>query len=161
MDNTITVALIGGLILLLSNIITAILTARFTTKREKRKWESEITFKMSEYASENIEKLLQLEKKLGIGILMANTRKQRIRKYIIPNNRIQIGRFRTCDIVLDDPKISNEHCAIFSNDKKVFVEDLISTNGTFLNGKRIETKTELKDGDEIQIQNIKIKYKKL
>ena len=86
----------------------------------------------------------------------------RERKYIIPNNRIQIGRYITCDIILESPYISNEHCAIFSNSNEVYIEDLLSTNGTYVNGKRINTNVKLQDGDIIKIhQDTFIEFKKL
>lgn len=161
MDNTIIVAIIGGVALISTNYLTAIVTARQTIKREQKKNDSEFKLKIAEYAVKHPEEMLQIEKKLAIGILMIEDINIRIRKYIIPNNRLQIGRDETCDIVLDNPYISNEHCAIYSNSQKVYVEDLISTNGTFVNGKRINSKIELKDGDKIEIDDRIIKYQKL
>jgi pSer/pThr/pTyr-binding forkhead associated (FHA) protein len=161
MDKTIIVSIIGGIALIATNIFTAIVTARQTTKREQKKNDAEFKFKIAEYAIEHPEKLLQIEKQLAIGILMVEDIDIRIRKYIIPNNRIQIGRNETCDIILDNPYISNEHCAIYSNSDKVYVEDLISTNGTLVNGEKIDSKVVLKDGDEIKIEDRIIKYKKL
>jgi len=161
MDKTIIVSIIGGVALLVTNCLTAIVTARQTTKREQKKNDSEFKLKIAEYAVEHPEMLLQIEKNLAIGILMVEDTDMRIRKYVIPNNRIQIGRDKTCDIILDNPYISNEHCAICSNGSKIFVEDLISTNGTFVNGKKIDTKVELKDGDKITIQDRVIEFKKL
>ena len=159
MDKTIIVAIIGGVALLVTNILTAIITSKQVTKREKRKNDSDLKFKIAEFAVENPEKLLQLEKQLAIGIIVTDDKKVRLRKFIMPNNRIQIGRFITSDIVLDNSNISNEHCAIYSSDSKVYIEDLLSTNGTFLNGKEIKSKVELKDGDKIQIEDVLIEYK--
>jgi hypothetical protein len=161
MDKTIIVSIIGGIVLISSNILTAILTSRFTSKREKNKSEADLKLKIAEFAVENPEKLIELEKKLAIGIIIVETPEIRHRKYIIPNNRIQIGRCITCDIILDNIYISNEHCAIYSNDRKVYIEDLLSTNGTYLNEKLINSKYELNDGDEVRIQDVVVKYKKL
>ncbi len=73
-----------------------------------------------------------------------------IKVYSMNKSEIYIGRHPANDIVLDDPLISRKHCRIFLKDEKLFVEDLNSTNGTFLNGKRVKT-AELNEEDEIQI----------
>lgn len=52
---------------------------------------------------------------------------------------------------LKDYKASRKHCKLWSEDGNWFVEDLGSRHGTYCNNKRIETKTKLKDGDQIQI----------
>lgn len=50
---------------------------------------------------------------------------------------ITIGRGPDNDIVLDAPQISRHHARLLRKDKQIFIEDLASANGTFLNGKRI------------------------
>ena len=61
-----------------------------------------------------------------------------------------IGRGRTADLVLSEPTISRAHAAIGFEKGSFFVQDLGSTNGTGVNGKR-EPRMNLGDGDEIQI----------
>ena len=48
-----------------------------------------------------------------------------------------VGARDTCDIVIDEPTVSGEHCRLEFDDGRVFIEDLQSTNGTFINGERI------------------------
>ncbi len=50
---------------------------------------------------------------------------------------ITIGRGPDNDIVLDAPQISRHHARILRKEKDLFIEDLASANGTFLNGKRV------------------------
>ena len=61
-----------------------------------------------------------------------------------------IGRGRGADLVIHEPTISRAHAAVGFRAGGFFVQDLGSTNGTFLNGKRRE-RADLDDGDEIQM----------
>ncbi|MEW6302902.1 MAG: DUF4388 domain-containing protein [Verrucomicrobiota bacterium] len=69
-----------------------------------------------------------------------------------PGNEWVIGRGKAAHIVLDDEKSSRRHSRLFFENNALTVEDLGSSNGTLVNGKRI-TKTALKDGDQIRIGN--------
>jgi len=61
-----------------------------------------------------------------------------------------IGRGRTADLVLSEATISRAHAAIGYEQGDFFVQDLGSTNGTGVNGRR-EPRTTLCDGDEVQL----------
>jgi hypothetical protein len=65
-------------------------------------------------------------------------------------DRMVAGRLATCDICLQDHNASREHAAFIREDTGWSVEDLGSTNGTIVNGKRVDH-TELRDGDVIVI----------
>ena len=71
---------------------------------------------------------------------------------------IQIGRSPDSDIVVSYPIISGEHFRLNCEAGKVHAEDLNSSNGTFLNGKRL-TKALLKAGDVISIFTFRFEYK--
>lgn len=75
------------------------------------------------------------------------------------NKTIYIGRKKFCDIVLFYPTISGIHCKIIYNKDELFIEDLRSKKGTFLNGKKV-VKERLKSGDLIQIGEILLKIEK-
>lgn len=64
-------------------------------------------------------------------------------------NEIIIGRDSSCDLVLSDPYVSRRHCRIFKENQRYFVEDLNSTNGTFINNIRLRKIQELKENDEL------------
>ena len=64
-----------------------------------------------------------------------------------------IGR-EGCDIVFSDPDVSRRHAAIQVVSGEVSIEDLGSTNGTFVNGDRIDTRRRIGDGDRVQIGSI-------
>ena len=67
-----------------------------------------------------------------------------------------IGRSSGNDIVLNDKKISGTHSKIIIEDDEFIIEDLNSTNGTYVNGKKI-SKSKIELGDELKLSSIKIK----
>ncbi|CAN5702467.1 FHA domain-containing protein [soil metagenome] len=64
---------------------------------------------------------------------------------------LMVGRAEKCHIVLDDTYVSQMHARIFSKGEAVMVEDLGSTNGTYLNRRRITSPSELQRGDHVKI----------
>jgi pSer/pThr/pTyr-binding forkhead associated (FHA) protein len=62
-----------------------------------------------------------------------------------------IGRSDKCHIVLDDSYVSQVHARIFPRGASVVVEDLGSTNGTYVNRKRVSAPSELQRGDKVKI----------
>jgi hypothetical protein len=63
---------------------------------------------------------------------------------------MKLGRKPGCDIVLDNLAVSGEHANIFTIGGDSFIQDLNSTNGTFINNKKI-TKHHLRNGDQVVI----------
>lgn len=62
-----------------------------------------------------------------------------------------LGRAAGCQITLDDTYTSQLHARVFTKDGQWFVEDLGSTNGTYLNTKRVSSPLPLRRGDRIKI----------
>ncbi len=79
-----------------------------------------------------------------------------IKDYALEKERTAIGRKPHNDIQLDDPTVSGQH-AVILNLQNVYVEDLGSTNGTLLNGHRIN-KRMLNHGDIIRIGRHEFKF---
>ncbi|MFN7151503.1 MAG: FHA domain-containing protein [Microthrixaceae bacterium] len=67
---------------------------------------------------------------------------------------LTVGRAGGCSIVLDEQYVSQVHCRIFIRDGAVFVEDLGSTNGTWVNGSRAVGQMPARLGDRVQIGNV-------
>ncbi len=63
----------------------------------------------------------------------------------------EIGRGLTADIQLTDTEISRNHATMVREGEKIYVQDLGSTNGTFVNGTKVDKRQELRDGDKIQV----------
>jgi pSer/pThr/pTyr-binding forkhead associated (FHA) protein len=64
---------------------------------------------------------------------------------------LQIGRAPSCQIRLTDTYISQLHAKIFERNGSWVVEDLGSTNGTYLNQRKVTVPTELSPGDRIRV----------
>ena len=66
-------------------------------------------------------------------------------------NELTVGRAAGCQISLDDTFASQLHARIFRKEGKLYLEDLGSTNGTFLNRKKVTAPAPLRTGDRIQV----------
>lgn len=61
-----------------------------------------------------------------------------------------VGRHQDADLLLQSADISRRHAALLLKDQQLWVQDLNSSNGTFINDLKIEQETELNDGDIVQ-----------
>jgi pSer/pThr/pTyr-binding forkhead associated (FHA) protein len=69
------------------------------------------------------------------------------------DTEILIGRDPACNFTIADTAISAKHARLFFRQNQWWVEDLGSTNGTYLNDEPIEAPVILMDGDQIKISN--------
>jgi hypothetical protein len=66
-------------------------------------------------------------------------------------DELTVGRAAGCQITLDDTYASQLHARIFMRDGQLYVEDLGSTNGTYLNRRKVSAPMVVSHGDQIQI----------
>jgi pSer/pThr/pTyr-binding forkhead associated (FHA) protein len=69
----------------------------------------------------------------------------------LADGQLQIGRAEACQVRLSDSYASQFHARVFRRDGSWFVEDLGSTNGTYLNQRRVTAPAELRAGDRVKI----------
>lgn len=69
----------------------------------------------------------------------------------------RLGRDAECDITLASRNVSGNHCSLLSEKAGVKLVDLGSTNGSFVNGKRVKKKL-LKNGDAITLGDVTLRY---
>jgi hypothetical protein len=67
------------------------------------------------------------------------------------HHQLVIGRSEGSDIIIDDTYASQQHARVFPENASCYVEDLGSTNGTYVNGRKISYPLELRPGDRIKI----------
>jgi hypothetical protein len=71
---------------------------------------------------------------------------------------VSIGRGADADVQLGDRFASTIHCRVYSRGNAYFLEDMNSTNGTFLNGNRVDGEDQLHDLDEISIGDTTFRF---
>jgi pSer/pThr/pTyr-binding forkhead associated (FHA) protein len=76
---------------------------------------------------------------------------------VFDKDQIDIGRDNSCDIVLPASNVSSRHARMFMRDNKVIIRDLGSTNGTTVNGRRLERPQLLQPRDVVRIGNYLLK----
>jgi len=69
-----------------------------------------------------------------------------------------MGRSDTADILVDDPFASSAHARIFARSEFMYIEDMGSTNGTYLNGRQLRTAERLKMADTVRIGDSEYRY---
>jgi type II secretory pathway predicted ATPase ExeA len=82
-----------------------------------------------------------------------------IREYALNDDTTTLGRIATNNIRLLDEMVSGHHAKIIRFQNNYFIEDIASTNGSFVNGKRVR-KCVLKDGDKISFGPYKLMFQK-
>lgn len=80
-----------------------------------------------------------------------------IKEVQLSKDRTTLGRRPYNDVVIDNLAISGEHAVFQMTGSEVFIEDLNSTNGTYVNGKAAK-KQQLQNGDTVEVGKYKIKF---
>jgi len=79
------------------------------------------------------------------------------RAITIKRNKLLIGRAEECDVRPLSEEVSRRHCSIVVGPSDVWVEDLGSRNGTFVNGTRIGARTAVSHGDLVRIGSLELR----
>ncbi len=77
---------------------------------------------------------------------------QRGRTYPL-GQELTVGRAPGCQVIVDDTYASQLHARVYARDGRLFVEDLGSTNGTWLNRQKVTAPTVMGRGDRLQVGN--------
>ncbi len=68
-------------------------------------------------------------------------------------DEVTVGRAAGCQITIDDTYVSQVHARVFRRDGQLYVEDLGSTNGTYLNRAKVIGPMVMQPGDQLQVGN--------
>jgi pSer/pThr/pTyr-binding forkhead associated (FHA) protein len=104
----------------------------------------------------------QRARQFAVGFLIVESPTgERRRKFFIPKgSSISIGRKHTSDVVINDQSVSHQAAMVVSDGPSIFVVDLCTKNGTFLNGVKLASgsRTTLKSGDQIGIGDSRLTF---
>lgn len=75
-------------------------------------------------------------------------------EYVVRKPVTLIGRNESCDLIVSDPLVSRRHCQILWDGVYCTVEDLGSTNGTYVNGQQLAAAYALRPGDRLQVADV-------
>ena len=74
------------------------------------------------------------------------------------NDSATLGRSPTADVRIDDPYASSAHARIFPRGQFMYIEDMGSTNGTYLNGRQLRKAEQLRVSDTVRIGDTEYRY---
>ncbi len=72
-------------------------------------------------------------------------------RFPVPSDGLSMGRDPDCTVVLDDANVSRYHARLVFHNAAIWVQDVGSRNGVFLNEKRVVRHKQLSPGDELVI----------
>ena len=87
----------------------------------------------------------------GNALLVVNRGTGDSSRFLIDSDITTVGRHPESDIFLDDITVSRNHAKFVRSGGKLYLEDLGSLNGTYVNRTLLDGRTVLREGDEIQI----------
>lgn len=90
------------------------------------------------------------KRKDGSRVLFVRSESQQGQEFEV-KDVVVMGRSDETDVVLDDPYASEFHLRLVAQESGLMLHDLGSTNGTYVNGRRISAPTRLRHGDTIQV----------
>ncbi|UUR07164.1 TIR domain-containing protein [Sphingomonas glaciei] len=80
------------------------------------------------------------------------------RRYIVAPQGLRIGRSPPADIILSDRQVSRSHCLVELDGNALRITDLGSTNGTYVDGKRVERSASLAVGSVLTVGTVSMRH---
>lgn len=79
------------------------------------------------------------------------------RSFALPRQAVRVGRSQECEISIPDNLLSRHHCEIEWDGQKIWLKDLNSTNGTFVDGSPVQSRIELSPDSRLMIGQLVLK----
>ena len=91
--------------------------------------------------------------------MLVNLITQKNQKFKITQSTLVIGRDESCDLHTNSRSISRKHCAVIKKKGRVYIKDLGSSNGTFVNGERLKSggHVEVFDYDTVRLGKLEFR----
>ena len=152
----------GILFVILTVLAVIIFKKKNCRKNEEEKTEQEEHTDTEILTDSGIEPLNEQDGNI-ITIRLTDIKKPSVMTEYPLNSSVVLGRVADkSEIVFDyEGSVSGQHCELIRSGDKVYVQDLDSANGTYINGKTVKEKTELADGTIIKMGRLQIKFEKV
>ncbi len=96
----------------------------------------------------------------GAEVRIAGSFRTEEKEFPIPMGEALVGRGETCGVQLPSPLVSRVHARVLAEAGRVLIEDARSTNGTWVNGTKVEQPLELEDGDEVAFGLFRVVFRR-
>lgn len=107
-------------------------------------------WQVSRSMSRHVGSITPSQKRTKNEIVFVRSESQAGQSYVI-KDALTLGRSPDADVLLDDPYASEFHLRLVSEDDRLTLHDLGSTNGTYLNGRRVTNPVVLRKSDSLQV----------
>ena len=107
-------------------------------------------WQVSRSMSRHVGSITPSQKRTKNEIVFVRSESQAGQSYVI-KDALTLGRSPDADVLLDDPYASEFHLRLISEDDRLTLHDLGSTNGTYLNGRRVTNPVVLRKSDSLQV----------
>ena len=129
----------------------------YLTRTEGEEEPTTMTYKVDETGEYQPVDIDEVVEQAGAALVIRSGGGRSGESFTIEGDRIGIGRSPDAEVFLDDVTVSRNHALIVRRQDGLYLDDLGSLNGTYVNRRRIESH-KLEDADEIQIGKYKLSY---
>lgn len=129
----------------------------FLAVPEKGKEDTTVTYQVDDTGELNPVDLPEVVEKEGAAMVIRSGGGRAGESFPIEGERLTIGRSPDADVFLDDVTVSRNHALVVRRKDGLYLDDLGSLNGTYVNRHRIESH-KLSDGDELQVGKYRLTY---
>jgi pSer/pThr/pTyr-binding forkhead associated (FHA) protein len=129
----------------------------YLARQEGEEEPTTMTYKVDETGEYQPVDIDEVVEEAGAALVIRSGGGRSGESFTVEGDRVGIGRSPDAEIFLDDVTVSRNHALIVRRKDGLYIDDLGSLNGTYVNRRRIESH-KLDDADEIQIGKYKLSY---
>ena len=129
----------------------------YLARQEGEEEPTTMTYKVDEAGEYQPVDIDEVVEEAGAALVIRSGGGRSGESFTVEGDRVGIGRSPDAEVFLDDVTVSRNHALIVRRKDGLYIDDLGSLNGTYVNRRRIESH-KLEDADEIQIGKYKLSY---
>jgi pSer/pThr/pTyr-binding forkhead associated (FHA) protein len=129
----------------------------YLARQEGEEEPTTMTYKVDETGEYQPVDIDEVVEEAGAALVIRSGGGRSGESFTVEGDRVGIGRSPDAEVFLDDVTVSRNHALIVRRKDGLYIDDLGSLNGTYVNRRRIESH-KLEEADEIQIGKYKLSY---